>query len=1448
MASRWKRVDLLRLSSVTSAAAGRRQQPPPRSAPLSSSGSLVGRAGGAVAAADACSVTVHGSTSPATFTAPVGTRVSVSRLLCGSSLPWQSALCCFHELAEAERRRRTAAAAAGAAGAAASASTPTVSRGAPTQRAGGDDDVLPLGATVSMYGLLHRQGGHRATQLDFLAYASRQHSSLLPIAALLDAGKGGGGTDPADCAAREAQHLPHVLSLLNLATLLHLGLRDVLQLPIRAAAVPAAVAPVPPPPPPSAVQRWAAVQTIYDVQHYGWGAQYLDAVATASALPGTPEESGGVPVADDRCDTISLVRCAALATPRYTHVLRTLEEAWLQRHASQLSPAASPQPPQPQEPEPEPVAGDWGGCAAVSGAEAAAPGDGTAVAAARVDTGDAAVAMVRALGLGAAPMLECRSAASDAPPAEIAQALPTVTRDVVVFAWRAMQMRRQRGGTPDAEGMEEDRALLHVVGAATQSATYEELRTWMEQLLPADDDPALVLSGPPTAPPPLRLVSSAQETALLRLLTRAVQRAPSWAAVCAVVSDTWRRWPSVSTGAADAVAAWADGEEERGAWRCRRQDGVASAPPLLEAVMASRHAPSVVPAALAPPAEHRRSAAAAEFWYAVCVCADTAGAPEAVAAVARQQQEWCELLFGTDTPTRSPAATRTADMVRRHEALTRVALLVVRCWLRPAQALEVVLQCLARSHARCGELWAAVLQADRSRSNAAATVAETLTAPAAGGDDDDRLADSALAAVVRLMADQHSTYCGELLSARERHDWLDAVLRCTSRGLARQLVLRGAWVARWRGGPTSPCSCVDDEDVLERHAGRQSAADALAAVVDTWVTAETATPREAALAALFAGGGVTPPARWQTGTISSVGPLLEDVRRAFLLEEGGSSATEEVFARARAAVTKAGLRLGLAVPVEVAGTDVASRVARLRGWVELLCTSPTPFLGHEHSIVVWLYVVMRLMEGLHEDAESGRTRQRSLAASAHVESPVWGVEEEAAVVRRVAQSLSGPLWAELPPSSLLPPMLLNWLLSRGGERDWGDAVRTLRAAALSESSQAEQRFSRLVLPLDHVVSLEHAVRVLRTLQLVEQRCITTPASPGAARGCGEASAAPAPAPVLSAEGGDGAVADVACAARHAAAAGDDRTSSTVDSELLDVYGRIERVLLREWYGRALAAVLTFLAKHPEHTYLTDAPGDAQRQPEALPRHGIPVGERVDTHAGAQVASQRTTDAPRRAAQLQQAPPPAERDAQSHPPPPPDVVPTCAAQSELSVETWREWLRVAAAGPSQGCLATGHPLPLHLVATFILQECRVAASHDGSSPNTDSGPHAWQSARLAAHSTTRLSRRSSSLVSAVASLDLLLGRSRRQRDVADGGGGGGAGGGDPPPLSRAPPPATVHPELLGLYLRVLRAKRSEPGRSPATTLEDVAAGVLIARCAEEVTLEEDAATAAREQRP
>ncbi|KAG5505161.1 hypothetical protein JIQ42_04349 [Leishmania sp. Namibia] len=288
MVSRWKRVDLLSLSSVTAAARRRRQ--PQRSVPVtqsfgfqaSSTRTTLGprmsandpassgpcehtvahtATTGASSPTDACAAqhdsidTTVGSVAPSAARVPpsaaaaaTAIHVSISRLLCCSSLPWHSALECFCELAEGERRRRAAS---------------TTSRDTHRPQSGGC--VMPLEAIVAVYGMFLRRQASQTTAgnaehgnssspsaaeatatrppsgdtspscgvsvspLAFLAYASQQHSALNPIAALLGTDRGcsvdGAPEPPYSRGAHENAHggVPP-LPLLSVSTILHLGL------------------------------------------------------------------------------------------------------------------------------------------------------------------------------------------------------------------------------------------------------------------------------------------------------------------------------------------------------------------------------------------------------------------------------------------------------------------------------------------------------------------------------------------------------------------------------------------------------------------------------------------------------------------------------------------------------------------------------------------------------------------------------------------------------------------------------------------------------------------------------------------------------------------------------------------------------------------------------------------------------------------------------------------------------------------------------------------------------------------------------------------------------------------------------------------------------------------------------------------------------------------------
>ncbi|CAG9571303.1 hypothetical protein LMJF_14_1095 [Leishmania major strain Friedlin] len=450
----------------------------------------------------------------------------------------------------------------------------------------------------------------------------------------------------------------------------------------------------------------------------------------------------------------------------------------------------------------------------------------------------------------------------------------------------------------------------------------------------------------------------------------------------------------------------------------------------------------------------------------------------------------------------------------------------------------------------------------------------TAAAPAKGA------VDAVPAVVMRLMADQHCAYCGALLSTQEQLEWLDVTLRCTQSGPARQLVFKAALMTHWHCGPDTLTvyesasgggggGSDDEQAVAASSATNYLIAAAVAdvtAIVHRWVLQEAEVLEESAAAALFNHGDDL--AR-RAVLLGDVGRLLANVSRAFNSVPGGPSAVEALFAAARAAVTSAGLRLergaqlsstsslfsaaataaaltsaGMPAPCDdsVVGvaalsrsallpelqscTDVERRLARLHGWLELLCTCPTELVADEQYVVVWLCVLMRHVEEMHGYAREGsaqlsEARRQAGEATHQADSAIvscrvgavsdgggddgwrcqWSLETEEAAVRRVAQSLSSQLWSVLPASSLLPPMLLNWLLARGGARTWGDAVRTLRASADADgglkAEHAGRRFSLLLLPLNRVVSVKHVVRVLHTLRAVEERCAAS-ATPAAA--------------------------------------------------------------------------------------------------------------------------------------------------------------------------------------------------------------------------------------------------------------------------------------------------------------------------------------------------------------
>lgn len=1696
MASRWKRVDLLRLSSVASSAAGSgagaatptaRQRlrtahaltattaagvttgvtTPPfgftagPSADSSGTATFARRASVAqhvlnesAAATPPDRAGVHEDVeqatpppcSPSRSHSPPRTRVSVSRLLCGTSLPWRSALDCFHELAEGRQWRQREQTDGDGDGGHGKVGGATSTVGEP---------VMPLEAVIAVYGMLLRNeraasqhsredgpavlcdaaesevgsdseawrapdaGGGELTSTDaagpwgspthmtsassFLARAAARHPALQPFHALL-ASSGDSGN---------ATHNTPVLSppslqpsLLSLSTVLHVGLADVLRL---SSGVPR----------PSVREVWRAVEVICHLQQYGWGPDYL---AALSATPSTPPRSYDAAPQG----ALAYVQRGAHAMPIFTDLLEVLTAVWTARHAVRLGVVHNGQPSR------HSVESSWhvGGDAATSKL-ANGEDDESCTAAATdvllatrgsaehhaagpacdaVDEDEAVLRKVKSLAAvptisggvhatyGDATTTAAASlrAAHDLP----LHQLTALTRHVVTFAWRAMCLRSPHtfphtsgdgGDAPrpppsppsppswclDAAALmsEEQDALLRLMRAATRFASFAELQRWLDTLAP--------FTTASHRPPTLAL-SAQQEAALLCVLTRAVRRAPSWTAACELLEEVWPRLPpaQVMPGLPDL--------------HCIQCGGVAQVPALLEALLTLPH-----------PLEQAGAAAISDcvFWARVV---GGAPPPRGHAVEERhtdstrvaygppplaQQHRWSHLLFGDDAPTLAaphhsgvlslpfppaPPSPSVAEAGRRHEARTRAALLLVQHRLGPAEALELTLRCLASSHAWCARLWAACLATAPHPADALVNTGVKLRSSqdAVAPPPEVRLLTTAMAATaIERLAEQHRTYCTLPLSSSERRDWLEVSLLCAPHGLARQLVLAAALQTRW----SAPSSSAPTP-AAEVSASLACAVPELAAVVDRWVAAPTqlqgdgsaASPLRACCAK-ESGDAFT----GSTACIGDVGRLMADVQVVFQARgaDDGAAATASLFSRARATVTRAGLRLEQAAEMGTrspAGrrtsdgdsvvssapapgavgreerssallpppSEALARLAQLRSWADLLCTSPTDFIADEACVVVWLYVLMRQVEELHGLAQGNAQREQLARAldttalrnrdraeaqltSSSSSRPTgadsaealsgaagpnggWSLEAEEALVRRVAQSLSAQLWPILPPTSLLPPMLLNWLLTRGGERTWGAAVRTLRCGASADAAHAttaggaeadahaasRRLYLLLALPLDRVVSVEHAVRVLRTLQVVEERCAAALAHPEAV-----------PDTDHQAEGGElvGHLTERAAAASAdslpppamAAAVGtrgrgDLAPCPATDAVVADVYAQIERVLLREWYGRALAAVLVFFARELAYTFTTDArdaPHHAAMQLQGRCASGATQPEANTlpssagtwrSSAGADAATLCADGSPLLSpAVLHDLPTLREAPAWA------DALTRPSQVDAGEASTGGNGTALRSAGGSTMDTATtpvpahspsaapatpaGEPtaqlrVPLHLLGTFILAECRVGLDDPGlTSPPATALPlhaHSLLSRRApprdtAAHMSENFHRAALSPLSALDSLDALLLRRRPRRpgEARDG------ASSPTPPYTSAPstagtmpsttdasrracaPARFVHPELLALYLRLVQLKKRE-AQAPVTSVEDAMAEVLKRRCAVEVLVEED----------
>jgi hypothetical protein len=595
------------------------------------------------------------------------------------------------------------------------------------------------------------------------------------------------------------------------------------------------------------------------------------------------------------------------------------------------------------------------------------------------------------------------------------------------------------------------------------------------------------------------------------------------------------------------------------------------------------------------------------------------------------------------------------------------------------------------------------------------------------------------------------------------------------------------------------------------------------------------------------------------------------------------------------------------------------RLARLHEWLHFLCTSPTLLLADEAHVVVWLYVLMKLVEELHPQSGVGNSAATDGAlidspgdalnsgatAPLHkseggdedvprLRGPAWTVQAEEDAVRRVAHALSGKLWSTLPRSSLLPPMLLNWLLTRGGMHTWGEAVRFLRSAAASVRPRAgpsrndggsgddehelhdtaaaeggdegQRRYLLLALPLDRVTSMTHAMRVLRTLQAVYENCCHDAEASSDEEGERQRRRCNAETDDDEASlthwkevwherelagwtafkrrsrvdwGSSGGVVIPSLQSPRSTS-----TDDPVTVLVHNCYREIERVLLREWYGRAVAAVLDFLLEHPEHTHLTfvtDAPDHAA----VVLRARLALEEdaccgRGDVAVGCPDQQQTLTTASQQHSEvlLQDM---GETDAlgkgNGRTVGRVDELGGCALREETDDDPEGRDSRQRVAEPStlhkrHVTATTPMRVPLHFLGAFVLQEGRLAALMDevggdeatqlaAKQPSTgvafhevDAGavPTGAPYKRRARAKQTRanLPSPTGGRLLAPSSLMALL-------DGAEGLISTNAGAPNAPPASSCYAPrctlggyrgCPVHPELLALYKRVLELKKAE----------------------------------------
>lgn len=776
-------------------------------------------------------------------------------------------------------------------------------------------------------------------------------------------------------------------------------------------------------------------------------------------------------------------------------------------------------------------------------------------------------------------------------PAQSTENLTSLTAHVLSFIWQTLTVTHRLSYPTASTALAADHQLIkqehcsfaQVVERATRDAAFADLRFLTLSLL----NPLTSSSPDP--------ISVELDSCLHHLLGRAVQRAPSLGAALELLEKAWPLLPPVQVPSATLALQSSSTVENHWRHQCR---GILLSPVVLQALV-EHHRPiaqsisfcSFTPSQL----QHRRQASCSQlgtlsFWKAVFHCHQRVPAslyfgPTTANSFAVQQRccdtfdtvlpcgsaievellnRWRRLFFGTSA----------VSWVEHFASINAAAMQIKERWFASSDAAEIAVSCLACIHARC----CIAMTQHHSFSSLGLACNGTLAGAEVPSDPTNRptvltgSSDSSSTgrAIPDTLLAQHQIF-QRSLTATLRRAWVDEALRSTPHGAPRQLLLRcvlaTATSETLSDGPVSMPRDGNRVPVAAREAvGTKARAVCcvpfLSEVLQQWILGScngysSLFPRRGdaghllkdILAVLSSSKVQLCPAE-EAAAFQGRQALYSapsEVQQATDFSDAAPQvASKQLIQIFRALVTEAGIRSDetlrncelLQRPMPGVKLELQTE---LWEWATLLCSAPLPALQEERCVVVWVYFVMRHLEALELTKPAPPLATEAEQDGSENDHP-WVKIDVALVVREVSRVLSQQLWPVLPITSILPPMLLNWLLSKGQFKSWDEAVRLLRQSS-SIPEALDRPFLFLALPLDQVSSCDHADRVLKVLQAMkgqrEMKCSSSMAS----------------------------------ASHHS-------RDQTVEQVTQCLYRRIRRTLLQVWQHRSLTAVLQFLPQEP----------------------------------------------------------------------------------------------------------------------------------------------------------------------------------------------------------------------------------------------------------------------------